>query len=114
MNSTDRWQRHINKICMQKNICQHGEGQKHMKPLQTSSHRKVGNFKLMKSYFEDITCVIMFGSMKSGKRKTANNERDVNARAGVKSPPSKVNIPNETTITTTGILFSIKLFNCKI
>ena len=60
------------------------------------------------------TCVIIFGSMNSGKRSTANKERDVNALAGVKSPPSKVNIPNETTITTTGMLFRMKLFNCKI
>lgn len=51
--------------------------------------------------------------MKSGKRSTANNERDVNALAGVRSPPSKVNTPKETTITKTGILFNMKLFNCR-
>lgn len=59
------------------------------------------------------TCVIMLGSMKRGKRKTANNDKDVKALAGVKSPPSKVNSPNETTITTTGMLLSMKLFSCK-
>lgn len=51
--------------------------------------------------------------MKSGKRSTANKERDVKALAGVRSPPSKVNTPNETTITKTGILFNMKLFNCR-
>lgn len=51
--------------------------------------------------------------MKSGKRNTANNESDVKALAGVNSPPSNVNNPNETTITTTGILFNIKVFSCK-
>lgn len=61
----------------------------------------------------DQTCVIIFGSMKSGKRRTANKESDVNAFAGVRSPPSKEKSPNETTITTTGILFKIKLLHCK-
>ena len=55
----------------------------------------------------------MLGSMNKGKRSTAKRERDVNALAGVKSPPSKVNKPNETTVTTTGMLFSIKLLHCK-
>lgn len=50
--------------------------------------------------------------MKSGNLKTANNEREVNAFAGVKSPPSREYTPNETTVTTTGILFRIKLFSC--
>lgn len=52
--------------------------------------------------------------MKSGKRRTANNESDVNAFAGVSTPPSKENNPNETTITNTGMLFKIKLLHCKI
>lgn len=55
----------------------------------------------------------MFGSMNKGKRRTAKRERDVNALAGVKSPPSKVNMPNEITVTTTGMLFSIKPLHCK-
>lgn len=58
------------------------------------------------------TCVMIFGSINRGKRSTANNESEVNALAGVKSPPSSVNIPKETTVTNTGILFSIKVFNC--
>lgn len=52
--------------------------------------------------------------MNRGKRSTANKESDVNALAGVRSPPSKVNIPNEITVTTTGILLSIKPLHCKI
>ena len=36
----------------------------------------------------------------------------MNALAGVNSPPSKVNIPKEVTVTRTGMLFNIKLFNC--
>lgn len=48
-----------------------------------------------------------------GIRSNANRESDVNALAGVKPPPSKVNVPNETTVTTTGMLFSMKLLNCK-
>lgn len=56
------------------------------------------------------TCVIILGSMNNGNRSTANSERDVNALAAVRSPPSKVNVPNEITITRTGILFSTKLF----
>jgi hypothetical protein len=36
----------------------------------------------------------------------------VNALAGVNSPPSKVNIPKEVTVTRTGMLFSINLFSC--
>jgi hypothetical protein len=51
--------------------------------------------------------------MFKGNRSTVNSESDVNARAGVKFPPSKVNNPKEVTVTTTGMLFSIKLFNCK-
>ncbi len=51
--------------------------------------------------------------MNKGKRSTANREREVNALAGVRSPPSKVNIPNEITVTTTGVLFSINPFHCK-
>ena len=58
------------------------------------------------------TWVIRFGSIKSGNLKTANNEREVNAFAGVKSPPRREYTPNETTVTTTGILFRIKLFSC--
>lgn len=50
--------------------------------------------------------------MNSGNRRTAKRERDVNALAGVRSPPSKVNIPKEITVTTTGMLFSMKPFNC--
>lgn len=49
--------------------------------------------------------------MKSGKRNTANKDRAVNALAGVRSPPSRENTPNDITITTTGILFRMKLFN---
>lgn len=59
------------------------------------------------------TCVIILGSMNRGNLRTANSDRDVNALAGVRFPPSRVNIPNEITITTTGILLSMKLFNCK-
>jgi hypothetical protein len=51
--------------------------------------------------------------MFKGNRSTVNKESDVNARAGVKFPPSKVNKPKEVTVTTTGMLFSIKLLNCK-
>jgi hypothetical protein len=47
-----------------------------------------------------------------GVVKTWNRESDVNAFAGVKSPPSKVNVPNETSVTITGMMFSIKLLNC--
>lgn len=56
----------------------------------------------------------MLGSMNRGKRRTANREIDVNAREGVRFPPSKVNTPNEITVTRTGILFSMKLLHCKI
>ena len=55
----------------------------------------------------------MLGSMNRGKRSTAKRESDVNALAGVRSPPSNVNTPNETIVTRTGILFSINIFNCK-
>jgi hypothetical protein len=51
--------------------------------------------------------------MNKGQRSTANREREVNALAGVRSPPSKVNIPNEITVTTTGMLFSINPLHCK-
>lgn len=51
--------------------------------------------------------------MKRGKRRTANREIDVNALAGVKSPPNKTNIPNEISATTIGRLLSINLLNCK-
>lgn len=51
--------------------------------------------------------------MFKGFRSTAKSESDVNALAGVKSPPSRVNAPNETTVTTTGMLLSMKLLNCK-
>lgn len=51
--------------------------------------------------------------MFKGNRNTENRESEVNARAGVKCPPSKVNNPKEVTVTTTGMLFSIKLLNCK-
>ena len=51
--------------------------------------------------------------MNRGKRSTANKESDVNARAGVRSPPSSVNNPNEVTVTRTGRLFSINPLNCK-
>lgn len=50
--------------------------------------------------------------MFSGIRNTANRERDVKALAGVKSPPSNVKIPNDITVTITGMLFSMKLLNC--
>ena len=60
----------------------------------------------------DRTWLNKLGSMFKGNRSTAKRESDVNALAGVKSPPSKVNVPNETTVTTTGMLFSIKLLNC--
>lgn len=59
------------------------------------------------------TCVIIFGSINNGKRRTANNESDVNAFAGVKSPPSRENSPNDTTITMTGILLRINMLHCK-
>ena len=62
---------------------------------------------------KDRTWVIILGSINRGNRRTANRESDVNALAGVRSPPSRVNIPNEITITTTGMLFSIKTLNCK-
>lgn len=51
--------------------------------------------------------------MKRGNRSTENRESDVKALAGVKSPPSKVNTPNEITVTKTGMLFSINEFNCQ-
>lgn len=51
--------------------------------------------------------------MFKGNRRTAKRESEVNARAGVKSPPSKVNVPNETTVTITGMLFNMKLLHCK-
>ena len=51
--------------------------------------------------------------MFKGNRSTANRESDVNALAGVKSPPSKVNAPNEVTVTITGMLFRMKLLHCK-
>jgi len=60
-----------------------------------------------------ITWLSRFGSMLRGNLRTAKRERDVNALAGVKSPPSRTKTPNETTVTTTGMLFSIKLLNCK-
>ena len=62
---------------------------------------------------EDKTSVIILGSMKRGKRSTANRDRDVNALAGVRFPPSKVYIPNEITVTIIGMLFSMKLLHCK-
>lgn len=55
----------------------------------------------------------MFGSMNKGKRSTENSERDVNALAGVRSPPSNENTPNETTVTRTGMLFSMNILNCR-
>lgn len=55
----------------------------------------------------------MLGSIIRGNRSTANNESDVNALAGVKSPPKAVNNPKAVTVTKTGMLFSMKLFNCK-
>lgn len=51
--------------------------------------------------------------MNRGKRSTAKRESDVNALAGVRSPPSNVNTPNETIVTRTGMLFSMNIFNCK-
>lgn len=60
------------------------------------------------------TWVIKFGSMKRGKRKTANSESDVNAFAGVRSPPSSENTPKDITVTITGMLFRIKELHCKI
>lgn len=54
------------------------------------------------------------GSKIKGNRSTAKRDNDVNALAGVKSPPRKVKAPNEITVTTTGMLFNTKLLNCKI
>lgn len=51
--------------------------------------------------------------MFKGNRRTAKRESEVKARAGVRSPPNKVNIPNETTVTRTGMLFNMKLLHCK-
>ena len=51
--------------------------------------------------------------MKRGKRSTANKESDVNALAGVKFPPSNVNIPKDITVTKTGMLFSMNPLHCK-
>jgi hypothetical protein len=51
--------------------------------------------------------------MKRGNRSTANREREVKALAGVKSPPSNVNTPNEITVTKTGMLFSINELHCQ-
>jgi len=48
-----------------------------------------------------------------GNRSTANRESDVKALAGVKSPPSNVNTPNEITVTKTGMEFSINELHCK-
>lgn len=52
--------------------------------------------------------------MNRGNRSTANSEIEVKALAGVKFPPSKVNMPNEMTVTTTGMLFRMKPFNCQM
>jgi len=51
--------------------------------------------------------------MKRGNRSTTNRESDVKALAGVKSPPSNVNTPNEITVTKTGMLFSINELHCQ-
>lgn len=51
--------------------------------------------------------------MNKGNLNTANSESDVNALAGVKSPPRKVYIANDITVTTTGILLRMKRFNCR-
>ena len=51
--------------------------------------------------------------MLRGDLRTEKRERDENALAGVNSPPNRTKTPNETTVTTTGVLFSIKLLNCK-
>lgn len=51
--------------------------------------------------------------MNSGNLNTANKEREEKAFAGVNSPPSKVYTPKATTVTSTGILFRMKLLNCK-
>lgn len=58
------------------------------------------------------TWVNKLGSMLRGYRSIENRESDVNALAGVKSPPSKVNAPNEIAVTKAGMLFSKKLLNC--
>lgn len=52
--------------------------------------------------------------MNRGNLNTANNESEVNAFAGVKSPPRRVYTPNEATVTNTGMVFRMKLLNCKI
>ena len=52
--------------------------------------------------------------MNRGKRSTTNKESDVNALASVRSPPSKVNIPNETIVTNTKMMFNIKPLNCTL
>ena len=74
--------------------------------------RKILKNKNGKAY--NRTWVIILGSMSRGNRSTANSESDVNALDGVKSPPKAVNNPKAVTVTKTGMLFSMKLFNCKI
>lgn len=78
-----------------------------MKPTKRKAKYKIKGLQELSN-----TWVMMFGSMNRGNRSTWNNESDVNALAGVKSPPSSENIPKDTTVTITGILFNIKLFNC--
>ena len=51
--------------------------------------------------------------MYKGYRSIAKRESDVNALAGVRSPPSKVNDPNEVTVTIIGMLFSMKVLHCE-
>lgn len=55
----------------------------------------------------------MFGSMKSGNLRTAKSEREVNAFAGVRSPPVRVYSPNAIIVTRTGMLFNRKLLICR-
>lgn len=50
--------------------------------------------------------------MNKGNLNTENNESDVNAFAGVKSPPRREYTPKEATVTKTGMLFRMKLLNC--
>lgn len=49
--------------------------------------------------------------MKSGNLSTAKRDREVKALAGVRYPPSRVYAPNDTTVTTTGMPFNIKVFH---
>ena len=63
-------------------------------------------------YMKEIFLSNNIGKHEQGEKKN-HKERDVNAFAGVKSPQSKVNKPNETTVIKTEMLFGKKPLPCK-